>query len=212
MSIISSDDIHLLHRVHIPAPLNSANYFRSNNLLLDAFNEKNKKREKKKKRKKKKKGAERKEQFSFKWFVLWCFQRKTKGKEKEDHLVNTKPKSVRDSIQLYKWRDFNKHPRRLSICNLCKSWRQRIRRCFCLANEARIGPGSARPFILKSHHETATERSRGAPYGRKRRERQMRFEYPWVSLLLHPSPSLFLASSIARIRAHACYHLPSPYM
>lgn len=66
MSIISSDDIHLLHRVHIPAPLNSANYFRSNNLLLDAFNEKNKKREKKKKRKKKKKGAERKEQFSFK--------------------------------------------------------------------------------------------------------------------------------------------------
>ena len=61
MSIISSDDIHLLHRVHIPAPLNSANYFRSNNLLLDAFNEKNKKREKKKKRKKKKKGAERKE-------------------------------------------------------------------------------------------------------------------------------------------------------
>lgn len=66
MSIISSDDIHLLHRVHVPAPLNSANYFRSNNLLLDAFNEKNKKREKKKKRKKKKKGAERKEQFSFK--------------------------------------------------------------------------------------------------------------------------------------------------
>lgn len=82
MSIISSDDIHLLHRVHIPAPLNSANYFRSNNLLLDAFNEKNKKREKKKKERRRKKEPKERSNFHSNDSFFDAFNEKQKEKKK----------------------------------------------------------------------------------------------------------------------------------
>lgn len=109
-----------------------------------------KKKKKKKEEEKKIKEPKEKSDFHSNDSFFHCFERKTKGKEKEDHLVNTKTKSVKTRFS-YKSGEISinildvEHLQFMQIVTTANP------SMLCLADEARIGPGSARPFILKSH-------------------------------------------------------------